>query len=67
MTTPAPPSLAALYAERAELAFRIEKDKRLLSERAGIFSDYQAIQERIALLAAQWPARWVRRTEEAQP
>ena len=61
MTTPdTPPALAALYAERARLAYKIETNRALWSERAGIWTDYQAVQERIALHEAQWPTRWVR-------
>ena len=61
MSTPTPttpPSLAALHAERAAVAYRIEHGPG--AERRTWLEVYQQMQAEIATLAAQWPARWGR-------
>jgi hypothetical protein len=61
MTTPdTVPSLAALYTERAKLAYRIEHGRLSADELWHIQNAYVTVQKKIATQAAQWPARGVR-------
>ena len=65
MTTPTTPPLAALYAERAKLAYVMEHD-HTPSRLPTLEAVYAELGREIATQAAQWPARWVR-TPEATP
>lgn len=65
MTTPdTPPSLAVLYAERAHLAYAMEHIRYTPEAWAILSARYAALQAKITIQAAQWPARWLGKEEE---